>query len=236
MIVNSSNNILETYIDLKKSFKVRSSRNFTEIVTSTNDKIYHNKSKKFTQGLYLFRMVKKDVLNFIDEYGEVEPYEELPVNFSNLDYNFDKSVIGLDINNAYWSVAFLKGYISENTYKKGIEKEGLKAIRLSSLSCLGRKRMYEVYEKGVHTHDEAIRGDLRLQNIYLDIRYSTYGVMLEIAKELNEDFCCWKTDCIFFHDTDENVEKAENIIESYGLECKIEKKDISKLKPKKREV
>jgi hypothetical protein len=53
--------------------------------------------------------------------------------------------------------------------------------------------------------------------------------MQEIAQELGDDFCCWKTDCIFFHDTEKNREMVREMIEDYGLECKLEY--YKKLKP-----
>ena len=68
------------------------------------------------------------------------------------------------------------------------------------------------------------------KEIYKDIRFSTYGVMNEIAEELGNDFCCWKTDCIFFTDTDENREKVKGIIEEYQLTCKIEEVKSNKIK------
>ena len=222
MIVKDIDKFIEQYKYLKKSFKLRKSANYTELVTSTGNKIYYNKTKRFKDGLYLFGMVKKDISNYIEKNGQVTPYDELPVNYSNKEYDYSKPIIGIDINNAYWSVARLKGYITRKTYNKGIEKEGLKTIRLSSLSSLGKKRTYNVYEEGVYTHDEQTTGSDILQNVYLDIRYSTYGVMNEIAVELGEDFCCWKTDCIFFNDTDYNRELVTSMIESYGLTCKIE--------------
>jgi len=229
MIVNNIDQLIDNYKQLKKSFKVRESANYIELITSTGQKIYQNKSKRFTGGLYLFGMVKKDIKNYLEEHGEVEPYEELPVNYINTKFDYEKDLIGMDINNAYWHVALLKGYITENTYEKGLEKEGLKSIRLSSLSSLGKSRIYNVYENGEHKLDEKVKTNESLQNVYLDIRYSTYGVMREIARELGDDFCSWKTDCVFFHDTFTNREKVRAIIESYGLECKIEYKN--KLKP-----
>jgi hypothetical protein len=230
MIVNNINELIENYKQLKKSFKVRHSANYIELVTSTGQKIYQNKSKRFQGGLYLFYMVRKDVEFYLEKNGEVEPYRELPVNYVNKDFDYSKDTIGMDINNAYWSVALLKGYITQNTYEKGLEdKQGMKSIRLASLSSLGKSRIYNVYEDGEHISDEQVNKNERLQNVYLDIRYSTYGVMLEIAEELGDDFCSWKTDCVFFHDTFDNREKVRAIIESYGLECKIEFN--KKLKP-----
>jgi hypothetical protein len=224
MKIQNSKSFIETYIHLKKSFKVRSSMNITEIVTSTGQKIYEHKNQRFKEGLYLFGMVKRDVLNYIAENGSIEPYMELPVNYANQKFDYDNNVIGLDIDNAYWSVAKLKGYITKKTYDKGLEqKDGMKSIRLSCLSTLGKSRVYNVYEDGIYIGDEKVKEDTELQDIYNDVRFSTYGVMLEISELLGEDFCCWKTDCIFFKDTIENRDKAKTIIESYGLNCKIEK-------------
>lgn len=230
MIVNNINTIIDNYKALKKSFKVRHSANYIELITETGQKIYQNKSKRFQGGLYLFYMVRKDVEFYIENNGLVTPYKELPVNYVNKDYNYDNDTIGMDINNAYWSVAYLKGYITESTYLKGLEdKQGMKSIRLSSLSSLGKSRIYNVYENGEHIADQEMRSNDALQDVYNDIRYSTYGVMLEVAEELGEDFCSWKTDCVFFTDTQANRKKVKEIIESYGLECKIEYN--KKLKP-----
>lgn len=214
---------IDFLVNLKKDFKVRESPNFIEIVKSNGQKIISNKNKKFSKGLFLFKMVKGDILDYIDENGFITPFDELPVNFCNENFNKDtKKVIGYDIDNAYWSVAYLKGYISENTYFKGLDKKGLKPVRLSALSSLGKDKLYKVFQNGKHLSNELNKGDMELQNFYLDIRYSTYGVLNEIAEELGEDFCCWKTDCIYFYDTPENRELVKTKIEEFGLKCKTE--------------
>ena len=126
------------------------------------------------------------------------------------------------MDNAYWTMAYLKGYISENTYTKGLEKKDLKPIRLSALSTLGKGKTYKVYKEGEYECDEIVKGNKELENFYLDIRYTTYGVLLEIANELGDDFYCWKTDCIFFTDTKENIELVRNRLDEFGLTSKIE--------------
>jgi len=222
MIITNYTAFLETYTKLKKSFKIRESSNYVEIVHQSGKKLYHNKNNKFAKGLYLFRMVKKDIQNYISE-NEVNVYQQLPTNFYNSDYNRENETIGIDINNAYWSVALLKGYITEKTYLKGLEKEDLKSIRLSTLSTLGKKRIYKVYVNGEYSHNEEKNESLILQNVYNDIRYSTYGVMYELSEILQNDFYCWKTDCVFFKNTKKNIKIVKEHIISYGLDCKIEK-------------
>ena len=221
MIISDFTGFIENYTKLKKSFKIRESSNYVEIVHFSGKKLYHNKNKKFSEGLYLFRMVKYDIKNYLKN-NELKLYQELPVNFFNNEYNKKNNTIGIDIDNAYWSVAFLKGYITEKTYNKGLEKEGLKSIRLSTLSTLGKKRIYKVFINGEYTHDEEKNESEKLQLVYNDIRFSTYGVMYELSEILQEDFYCWKTDCIFFKNTNKNIEIVKKHINNYSLTCKIE--------------
>lgn len=222
MIIYNIDEYISTHVKLKRDFKIRKSANYVEFVTADGQKLYYNKSNKFTKGLYLFRMVKLDIQNYLEEFGSVEVYDELPVNYSNEDYNKKHPTIGMDINNAYWSIAYLKGYISENTYLKGISDKTFKPIRLSALSSLGKERCYKVYKSGEYVGDEIAKYDKDLQDIYNDIRFTTYAVMRECADALKKDFCCWKTDCIMFKDTDENKTIVADIIEGYGLEWKLE--------------
>jgi len=213
---------IKNYTTLKRDFKIRQSPNYVEFVTSLGRKLYFNKSDKFSKGLFLFRMVNRDISDFLKVHGEVIPYQEMPTNYKNEDYDTKNETIGIDIDNAYWSIAHLKGYISENTYKKGLEKDNMKAIRLSALSSLGKEKCYKVYKKGKYIHDEIHNKDLKRQEIYNDIRYTTYGIMYECAEVLQNDFHSWKTDCIFFKKSKKNIKMVKDLIESYGLTCKQE--------------
>jgi len=221
-MLNDIKNIIKTYCTLEKNFRVRTSANYSEVITDCGSKIVSNTNQKFKKGLFLFSMVKRDIERYILEYGYITAFDELPVNCINEYYDKDRGYVGLDINNAYWSVAHLKGYISENTFRKGLELD--KSVRLSALSSLGKSRAYQVYVQGKISHTELVKGSGEIENFYMDIRYSTYGVMREIADVLGEDFYSWKTDCINFFDTKENRSVVKTMITDYGLECKVEKK------------
>ena len=224
-------NKLDLCRELKKDFKSRRSENYQEIIFANGSKVIFNQHNKFKHGIFLFSMVRNDVRRYIADYGQIKPHKTLPVNRTNKDYNHCKCVsdlncnctVGIDINNAYWSIAFLKSYISENTYLRGLNGEfDFKAIRLSALSTLGSSKSYQVYEKGVHIKDEVICSSPELRAFYDDIRFTTYGIMEETSKLLQNDFKCWKTDAIYFRNTETNVEIVKSIIEDYGLEWKFE--------------
>ena len=159
----------------------------------------------------------------IKEYGLVEPHTELPVNYYNKNYDLDNKTIGIDINNAYWSIAYLKNYITKKTFLRGLQSKEFKPIRLSALSSLGKPRVWKVYESGSHRRNEITEGNKELQDVYLDIRYTTYAVMQEIADALGKNFHSWKTDCVFFKETKENKLLVETILDGYCLEYKMEK-------------
>jgi hypothetical protein len=173
------------------------------------------------QGLFLFRLVKIDVLKYLSENG-ITPLDKLPTNFKNENFDSSKSIVGIDLDNAYWSIAYRKGYISENTYLKGIEKKEYKVARLSALSTLGKERTYRVYEAGKWKSVEKKQQVDNLVDVYNDIRYTTFALMSEIANELQDDFHSWKTDCIFCTNNELIINKVKSIILSYGLNCKIE--------------
>jgi len=215
--------VLNTYTKLKKNFKVRQSVNYSEIITKGGQRLMCNHNTKFQKGLFLFSMVKREVLKYIKEHGYIEPMDALPTNCKNEFWDEENKRVGMDMNNAYWTIAKLKGYISDNTYNKGLENDDFKAIRLSALSTLGKAKSYKVYEDGEYVRNELLNGNEELEKVYLDIRYSTYGIMHEIAQRLGDDFCEWKTDCIFFKDTKKNRKMVKTMIEDYGIECKIEK-------------
>ena len=151
MVVKDIDIYIKNYTTLKRDFKIRKSKNYVEFVTDNGRRLFYNKSTTFSKGLFLFRMVNSDIKKFIEENGSVEPYQDLPVNYYNKNYDVSTNkTIGIDINNAYWSVAYLKGYISEKTYKRGLSNKDLKSVRLSTLSSLGKEKGIK-YMKRVYT-------------------------------------------------------------------------------------
>jgi len=217
MIVKDVDMVVNTYRKLKRNFKIRTSPNIKEIVFDSGQRWIENRNAKFSKGLFLFNMVLSDVKKYLAKNPPVEPFEELPSIYNNSDYKHKDNLVGIDLNHAYWRVAYLKNYISENTYKKGLESDEYKPIRLSALSVLGKTRTYQVYVQGEYSHDENVKDDLALRNLYNDIRFTTYAVMYECAEALGDDFESWKTDCIFFYDTETNRKKVVDILENYEL-------------------
>lgn len=181
--------------------------------TECNELIYENQHRVYTSGsknfpndkVFLFNLVQQDCKKFLAK----NPFIDLPpkVNVSeyNYDYDHDKGVItGTDLDHAYWRIAYVKGYISKKTYDYGLDDRA-KALRLATLSVLGREKAYDKYVKGVFKETVVLKKkDEQLQKVYKDIRFSCYYMMYELSQMLGEDFDSWKTDCIYYRDTPAN--------------------------------
>jgi hypothetical protein len=199
----------------KGNFLIRFGSECNELIFDKVHNVFSTANRNFDNKLIcLFSMVLKDVTNFLN----VNPYINIPpkVNTAEFNYFYDDSfgkLTATDLDHAFWRIAYVKGYITKKTYNKGLPTSG-KAIRLASLSVLGRGKKFDRYVDGVFVENvEVKKPDTTLQKVYVDIRYSCYYMMYEISQLLKDDFESWRTDCIYYRDTPENRKIVHNYFE-----------------------
>jgi hypothetical protein len=199
----------------KGNFLVRFGSECNELIFDKSHNVFSTENKNFDPKLIcLFNMVQTDVRNFLN----INPYIDIPkkVNTTEFNYFYDDQVGTLtatDLDHAFWRIAYVKGYITKKTYEKGLPTSG-KAIRLASLSVLGRGKKFDRYINGKYVETIVIKEpDKLLQKVYVDIRYSCYYMMYELSQILKDDFESWKTDCIFYRDTPKNREIVHKYFE-----------------------
>lgn len=190
----------------KGNFLVRFGSECNELIFDNVHNVFATANKNFDNKLLcLFSMVQNDVNNFL----KINPYIDIPpkVNTTEFNYKYNDEVGTLtatDLDHAFWRIAYVKGYITKKTYTKGLPSSG-KAIRLASLSVLGRGKKFDRYINGEYVESIVTKkSDETLQKVYVDIRYSCYYMMYELSQILKDDFESWKTDCIYYRDTPEN--------------------------------
>jgi hypothetical protein len=168
-------------------------------------KMTKKKQSSFKKGMFLFGMVKKDVKIYLEsntirlpkKYGQIEFNDDL-------EFDEDERITGTDLNHAYWRIAYNLGIISIRTYDRGLPDQ-FKEVRLAALSTLGGRKKYNKITKGVITDNVfVIEGDEELRKVYTLIRYTCYKYMTQVKKMLGNDFICYKTDCIYYIDTERN--------------------------------
>lgn len=199
----------------KGNFLVRFGSECNELIFDNVHNVFSTANKNFDNKLLcLFNMVIIDVTNFL----KINPYIDIShkVNTAEFNYNYNDEVGTLtatDLDHAFWRIAYVKGYITKNTYTKGLPTSG-KAIRLASLSVLGRGKTFDKYIDGEFFEKIIIKKpDETLKKVYVDIRYSCYLMMYEISLLLKDEFECWKTDCIYYRDTPDNRKIVHNYFE-----------------------
>jgi hypothetical protein len=199
----------------KGNFMVRFGSECNELIFDNVHNVFSTVNKNFDNKLLcLFNMVQSDVKNFLN----INPYIDIPpkVNTAEHNYKYEDGVEKLtatDLDHAFWRIAYVKGYITKSTYEKGLPTSG-KAIRLASLSVLGRGKKFDRYVDGEFFETVVTKeADTTLQKVYVDIRYSCYYMMYELSQLLKDDFESWKTDCIYYRDTPENRAIVHNYFE-----------------------
>lgn len=209
-------NFLDKLIRGKGSFVLRKGTEVNELIFDNKLTIFSCGRKNFPSDMiYMFKVVRDDVKRYLKESPIVTLPPMVEVLKYNYNYDHDKGkVTGTDLNHAFWRIAFIKGYISEKTYERGLIEKA-KALRLATLSTLGTERVYDIYENGVLVEQKVKRKrDDVLLDVYRDIRFSCYYMMHELSAILGEDFDCYKTDCIYYRDTPENRVKVHKYFDS----------------------
>lgn len=199
----------------KGNFLIRFGSECNELIFDNAHNVFATANKNFDNKLLcLFNMVQVDVKNFL----RINPYIDIPpkVNTTEFNYQYNDEIGTLtatDLDHAFWRIAYVKGYITKKTYTKGMPTSG-KAIRLASLSVLGRGKRFDKYVDGEFFENIVVKEpDTTLQKVYVDIRYSCYYMMYELSQILKDDFESWKTDCIYYRDTPENRKIVHNYFE-----------------------
>ena len=232
---------------MKTEFKIGSSASFLkQLINYNTDYFYFNSAEteyilvgenlyvyssnnKMQKGLYLFRMVKKDFDKWIESnYNENHQFEDKYKSsyVAKLKVNEDE-LTKIDINHAYWRIAFLNGYISENTYKHGLklkdQDEFMKQVYCMALSTQGISRKLTGYTGSSKNGKTKLVEKKELhKDIYSDIRHKTFKIMDELAFIIKDDFVSYNVDCITFKNN-KNIEVVENYLKSKNLTFKIEK-------------
>jgi hypothetical protein len=195
----------------------------TTVIYDNKEITYPKRNQQFPiSQLWLFKAVRSDAERLASEIQDgvksfVMP-DKYPVNRTNIDYDDSLGAItGTDINSAYWTIAKNLGVISEKTYTKAYADD-TKVTRLAALSTLGRNLAYRAFIDGEPIKDRRIiDGDKALQNFYKAIRYTCYMHMSKLADMLGDDFDAYRTDCIYYRDSEQNRKLVYDYLDSYGF-------------------
>ena len=216
----SVDNYIKDLVSNKLSFSVRRASECTEILMDDKHIVFASQTNFPKKKIYLFNNVKQQVtkwLNTNDVY--------LPENLSSIKYNYDYdtdegTMCGTDLNHAYWRIAYLYGMINEKTYIGGLDTD-CKALRLATLSVLGRQKKFDNYEKGEIKETYIYQKEnVDLKNAFKFIRLTCWSIMKEVSELLGDDFYAWKTDCIYYRESLSNIKAVQDYFDKLDLTYK----------------
>lgn len=203
------------------TFLVRENMFGKEIVLGQTSFRFNNaKGKKSAKHVFIFAMVKKDAQVYLDKH-KLQKSKWLPAVVENDIDITNKKIVGTDIDGAYWKIALQMGIIRERTFEKGLALPE-KNICNAALASLGSDKGYRVVKDGIVTEDSKIvQGNDALKEVYKKIRYKCFYYMKKLAEILGDDFVCYKTDCIYYLRTRENIRKVKAFLELHKLDYKM---------------
>ena len=217
--------IFKRMVEEKANGLIKKGTFTNEIVWGNNSYIFPCMDKKrqasFKKGMFLFGMVRKDV----KEYLKTNTIK-LPTKYAQIEYNKELNeelfgkITATDLNHAYWRIAYNLGIITDKTYTKGLNDD-FKAVRLASLSTMGANKKYQKIKNGKLLDEyKVIYGDDTLKDVYKLIRLTCYKYMNQVKKKLGHDFLCYKTDCIYYIDTQYNRKIVNDFFKEKDLYMK----------------
>lgn len=179
--------------------------------------------------LFLFNNVKRDVNKWLKDRTDIFLPPAVATSTYNINYDVnDGQIIGIDLNHAYWRIAFVKGIISEKTYNHGLINENdipegkVKALRLATLSVLGRQKSFKQYFEGREIGEVITQAECPLRRkVYKYIRTVCFDMMRTLSIRLGNDFESWKVDCIYFRDTPETQKLVMDFFDRRNMTYKI---------------
>jgi len=216
----SVENYITDLIDRKLTFSVRKASECTEILLDDKHIVFASQNNFPKKKIYLFNNVKKQVTKWLKNNLVFLPEEVSSIKY-NYDYDTDEGTMcGTDLNHAYWRIAYLYGMINQKTYESGLDTE-CKALRLATLSVLGREKKFDNYDKGKMIESYVYQKEnVDLKNVFKFIRLTCFTFMKEASELLEDDFFAWKTDCIYYRESLSNIKMIEEYFDKFNLTYK----------------
>lgn len=193
-----------------EKYLVGAKRNFTKIIYGNTQLISYdgheyimaNLDEVSGKGFHISRIVKRDVLKFIED-NKITPrghdYLEQMFNLDAIEKNIGKPISAIDVKDCYWTTIHKLGYITDKTYTAGLRKSEWKDGRNASIGSLATVKYVSEYING----KQSKKGfqPLRPRDEFLYARNNVIGYVYDafedIRVQLGSHFMMFLTDCAF---------------------------------------
>lgn len=142
-------------------------------------------------------------------------------SFSSIQNGQYKQYDELDVNSAYWKIAYQLGYITNQVYEKGLTVD--KMARLMALGGIATaKRVYEFVPSKGYKYLETIQNKVT-RSYFFDIANELDTIMSSIIKERSFEVLLYWVDAFFLKDY--IVDEVKEELKKYDLDSKVKHVD-----------
>lgn len=221
---------------LKQDSSTKSIEWGDKIIQFRNFEVEKDRANR-SEGFHLTKLVKKDVLKFIeDNPSQVDGQEPLTSdiyleiakgNIEALKKNEGKIIYSVDINDCYWDTAFKMGFISSLTYYKGLQKKDWKTGRNAAIGSLGKNLVVSKYENGQLVSSEVDLEGQKLSMVREKVISHVHEAFLALLKRLDTDWLMYFTDCVYVPYN--RITEVQEYFKELGYQSKVEAYNLDKV-------
>jgi hypothetical protein len=188
---------------IKADFKFINEGSVERIVYGNRCFVWVDVNDSGGRGHHLSKMFMRD----IDKWLETNKPPVKDANYMEQMFHLDaiEEVIGeavmmVDINDCYWRTAYLLGYITEETYIKGLRHKDWKVGRNACIGSLCKSRTILPYKNGVadRINRTIVLPRLEYQHIRNHIIGHIFNLFNTMFQQMGYTFYMFLTDCVVF--------------------------------------
>lgn len=186
------------------------------------------------------QFLKKSDLGFVKRVKDFAKTTGLPdtgitssdityFRFNDVAEDDRRDVVEIDVNKAYWQLAYQNGYLPQHLYEQGLNTDKVgKLTRLVALGSLASKKKVFQFD-GKNYHFIGYKFDPVLRSYFFKVSYDLDNIMNDIFNQVGERALFYWFDAFFVNR--EVADYIEREIGRYGLGVKRQEiKEVKKVK------
>jgi len=122
----------------------------------------------------------------------------------------------IDMDSAYWQIAYKLGYINEKMYRRYLNNDKYKQAKRYVISFMGRNNVMRYHnDEGYY---EIVCDETMFKNIYMNVRYGLYNIIGDCIRQ-TKDWLEYNIDGVMVLNTE--VDKVSEFFKKHDLQFKI---------------
>jgi len=229
----------EYLVSTKADFKVITCGNVEKLVWQDKEYMYVDKDAVGGNGHHLSKFFKADCDAWLLKNAESmskwdKNYKEQMINVNAIERNIGVPLVMIDINDCYWRTSYLLGYITEETYERGIKVKDWKVGRNACIGGLAKTLVVSDYRNGKVGTRRVERPKAEYQYIRNHIIGHIHTIFNNMFSQMGNAFFMMLTDCLVT--TYGNLKYVESELRSNGYRVKHKPLEFTALDKPNRKI